>query len=608
MPSTYLESTYAAASLWLENSTVTYRPNPKSGKSLIRYAKYEKAKTVGDALRLGSLSQDLLFDHQHGHLVVSSPLRKKPLDLFQVTNFEQLTYTDKILGRYTCRFDPKRKAQSEIIQETLKEGLRRSQMAQRRMKKLEVASTFKVENVDDLRDSKGFWESGETMARRSVAQKEAQDILAVVRGEGRKVSDMEVLRVLRLWGFRQNVTRMNVMQKGQTWIYSDTLGITADRTGLVLLKEEAKLYPDVCRLLCRWLEDRLPEGMAPKFMWTSINVNKNYAGRIHRDGQNVGPSFLKAFGSFKGGSLNYFGEDNRSMRVEQLDPMTPELAVKLDVSKGMVLFDGNRAHSVDDFQGERYSLVFFTCPRFWRLAPDAQKWLVKCGFRFPTQPGMLRLKGSLRDPVGYAAQGEVGSKTGRNVAAKRAAATAKKTDAGAKKAVIGGDSFRFLRHDLSEHKKLEGKAAKYWAKRPARSVAAEAPKDAPKGQNVSHTWGIARGVSDEEWKPSAHKALSSEQHASHKKFHYSDYSNMNDAVTALNGDKKGLLKDRPRPISQAILRAGYCTIFSKKGDQFYLLWRRGCREEALEAFGQANGKRGRCPKTEVGGKQKRLKR
>merc|ERR1719221_788068 len=179
------------------------------------------------------------------------------------------------------------------------------------------------------------------------------------------------------------------------------MGFVADRTGHVLVKEEAKRYPQVGLLFNRWLKDHIDrEHLGTDFVYTSININKNYAGRLHRDGNNVGPSFLKAFGNFTGGQLNYFPEDDRSLKLEDLEAMTGKSS-KIDVGKGLLLFDGKRGHYVDDFEGERYSLVFFTCPRFEKASDESNQFLYKAGFPVPTAATMESVKNLLRKPQGY---------------------------------------------------------------------------------------------------------------------------------------------------------------------------------------------------------------
>merc|ERR1740121_3291549 len=156
--------------------------------------------------------------------------------------------------------------------------------------------------------------------RRTIAEGTATEILTERAQSRRKLTDADVLSVLRNWGFRKNVTRLNVAPDGAKFVLSDTMGLVSDRTGGINPTKYTLAYPNASKVLCDYLHDHLPSSI-PKFTFTSINVNKNYAGRRHRDGNNVGPSAIKAFGNFKGGQLEYFEHDDRSIGRDNLDQL-----------------------------------------------------------------------------------------------------------------------------------------------------------------------------------------------------------------------------------------------------------------------------------------------
>ena len=89
-----------------------------------------------------------------------------------------------------------------------------------------------------------------------------------------------------------------------------------------------------------------------------ISLNKNYAGRLHRDAGNIRPSIDLSIGPFTGGNLRYWAEDSqkgaRSSRVEEV---RGEPSLALNIMRGTV-FDGNSDNEVEPFKGERYSLIF----------------------------------------------------------------------------------------------------------------------------------------------------------------------------------------------------------------------------------------------------------
>ena len=102
-------------------------------------------------------------------------------------------------------------------------------------------------------------------------------------------------------------------------VYSDPLGLAVDYTGGAVVNAECRGYPESERLLNRWLSDQMPEDLGAQLVLTSISINKNYAGALHRDGNNVGPSSIKAFGDFQGGELRYGYEDDKICNAETIE-------------------------------------------------------------------------------------------------------------------------------------------------------------------------------------------------------------------------------------------------------------------------------------------------
>lgn len=80
--------------------------------------------------------------------------------------------------------------------------------------------------------------------------------------------------------------------------------------------------------------------------WTSVTVNQNYRCLPHRDKGNQGISYLIAFGEFSGGELQVLEGDLSGNHNINCNP------IKTDFSKVL--------HSVKEFTGDRYSLVFYT--------------------------------------------------------------------------------------------------------------------------------------------------------------------------------------------------------------------------------------------------------
>ena len=92
-----------------------------------------------------------------------------------------------------------------------------------------------------------------------------------------------------------------------------------------LLKEFAERYVDIS--------------------WNAITVNQYYRASPHYDKNNVGESFLVAFGNYTGGELEIHEGPSLGFKDIRHKP------IKMDFSKVL--------HSVRDFEGERFSLVFY---------------------------------------------------------------------------------------------------------------------------------------------------------------------------------------------------------------------------------------------------------
>ena len=83
-----------------------------------------------------------------------------------------------------------------------------------------------------------------------------------------------------------------------------------------------------------------------KIPFTSITVNQSYPCAPHRDKNNIGESFLVAFGSYTGGEL----------KIHE-----GELEGDHTICRKPIVADFSKiTHSVLPFEGERFSLVFYT--------------------------------------------------------------------------------------------------------------------------------------------------------------------------------------------------------------------------------------------------------
>eukprot|EP00401_Gymnodinium_catenatum_P013955 CAMPEP_0117486672 /NCGR_PEP_ID=MMETSP0784-20121206/15598_1 /TAXON_ID=39447 /ORGANISM="" /LENGTH=498 /DNA_ID=CAMNT_0005281291 /DNA_START=67 /DNA_END=1561 /DNA_ORIENTATION=- len=378
--------TFATVSKFVPGTRLKYGPNPKrpGSKSFTRYAGYAKAKTVGEALKFGSKKEDFLWELERGDYKLLGGARTEAQEVAAIGKpaFDRAkAILSSFAGPAGCPVnfkDPKAGVKLE------KEEAWRAE----RMRKVEKRAKdmgLKVETTEEIEAST---ESADIRLQRRVAEAIAMQKLQ----SKRKITDSDVHEVLEHWGFSENIARINVMPEGQKYVYSDTMGAIRARSFGFGSTPPTKRYPGVPKLLCQWLADNRPK-IAAKFYCTAINLNANYAGRRHRDQNNEGPSVIRAFGKFKGGKLRYFPRDTQRNPRPPLETLNVKDSVLFDLSRHTVVFNGNSAHEVEPFTGERYSVVFFTAKGYGKGKPQDVQFLKKdCGFPFPTAAELAKLK------------------------------------------------------------------------------------------------------------------------------------------------------------------------------------------------------------------------
>jgi len=97
-----------------------------------------------------------------------------------------------------------------------------------------------------------------------------------------------------------------------------------------------KKYPELYKSI-----RALISAAKPDFTYTTIQINENLESAPHFDKNNMGESYIIALGDFQGGELMVEG--------------TP-----FNIRNRFKRFDGTKGHWTAPFEGERYSLVFFT--------------------------------------------------------------------------------------------------------------------------------------------------------------------------------------------------------------------------------------------------------
>lgn len=161
----------------------------------------------------------------------------------------------------------------------------------------------------------------------------------------------KLLEILRSTNFPLNESRKNVMKKGQVSYEGFVLGminlfpywanIKGHKQELSVRTKDPKfkeLYKNT-RLLLK-LHD-------PKFKYTTIQYNKNHKCAKHKDGRNVGESYIIGLGDYTGGELIVFDENDKNPK-------------KHDIRNKFFKFNGSKYfHVTTPFKGERYTMVYF---------------------------------------------------------------------------------------------------------------------------------------------------------------------------------------------------------------------------------------------------------
>jgi len=352
---------------------IRYVPNPKTpgSKSFDRYKKYQNAKTVGEAVK-HCKPADLLYEYEKGFLkVLGGPMAVKPACMGPPSNDPTIKILAKFRGPNGCsiKIDPEVR------------------------KKLSKLAGLYGMDLDKLHEEAGKQcnsESADIQTARVIADEMSKRKLQA----GKKIVDKDIVEVLSVWGFPENETRVNVLPEGVKSVHSDTMGVLRMRDGTYRIFDPTTRYEHVTKLICKWF-DAERHGLPSDFGFTGININHNYAGRRHRDNGNEGPSAIKAIGKFSGGKLNYFPKDIKKSGRRDVAALEAKESIVLDLSKSLKLFCGNNAHGVQPFKGDRFSLVFFTTSKWWKMKPPVAKKLTQLGFKVPTLKSMNSVKAAV---------------------------------------------------------------------------------------------------------------------------------------------------------------------------------------------------------------------
>lgn len=141
-------------------------------------------------------------------------------------------------------------------------------------------------------------------------------------------------------------------------------------------------FPHLTKLVTGWVKSSIPH---KGFPFSSIQINYCYAAKKHVDGNNLGPSYIRAIGDHTGGALwiadKYVFDD-------QVDPTTGLKMIRggggsgeLDARSDWVLFNGNEEHYTMPYKGRtRISFIVFSHHAYNKLPKDVASSLKELGF------------------------------------------------------------------------------------------------------------------------------------------------------------------------------------------------------------------------------------
>tara|TARA_E500000305_G_scaffold111886_2_gene128772 strand:+ start:4676 stop:5182 length:507 start_codon:yes stop_codon:yes gene_type:complete len=86
----------------------------------------------------------------------------------------------------------------------------------------------------------------------------------------------------------------------------------------------------------------------PNFKFTSIQINENQKTSKHKDGYNVGKSYIIGLGDYTGGEVRVYTSDGKSHK-------------DINIKNKWVSFNGSELeHETLPFKGDRYTLVYYS--------------------------------------------------------------------------------------------------------------------------------------------------------------------------------------------------------------------------------------------------------
>lgn len=86
----------------------------------------------------------------------------------------------------------------------------------------------------------------------------------------------------------------------------------------------------------------------PNFKFTSIQINEDQKTSKHKDGYNVGKSYIIGLGDYTGGEVRLYTKDGKSFK-------------DINIKNRFATFDGSELeHETRPFKGQRFTLVYYS--------------------------------------------------------------------------------------------------------------------------------------------------------------------------------------------------------------------------------------------------------
>jgi len=236
---------------------------------------------------------------------------------------------------------------------------------------------------DDIEKARMEYKSRQELAGRRGPNR-AQDA-SVIIPDG-EIQNEHITATLNAHTWPPCYSRPNVTPDGALYISAFCMGLVLNYHQGLMCSRHMKANPRLLLLIASWFNSK-----CPGFVYTTIQLNRNYSAKMHVDGNNHGWSMIIGLGDYEGGDLwIYDPEGAEKMQVK--DPLRgyPELkpgtwipGKRVNIKNKFVKFDGNQPHAALPFDGTRMSLVFFTRKKWTEMKPEYRREALEYGIKVP---------------------------------------------------------------------------------------------------------------------------------------------------------------------------------------------------------------------------------